>query len=89
MFVSPHRLLASALGVLTLGAVVWIIRGTVWGKRVQAVAQNRFGAAIVGIDHTRVSTLVLAMSGGVVALSGALALHRSSTPTRTWALSRP
>ncbi len=72
MFVSPHRLLASALGVLTLGAVVWIIRGTVWGKRVQAVAQNRFGAAIVGIDHTRVSTLVLAMSGGVVALSGAL-----------------
>lgn len=72
MFVSPHRLLASALGALTLGAVIWIIRGTVWGKRVQAVAQNRFGAAIVGIDHTRVSTLVLAMSGGIVALSGAL-----------------
>jgi branched-chain amino acid transport system permease protein len=72
MFVSPHRLLASALAVLTLGTVIWIIHGTVWGKRVQAVAQNRFGAAIAGIDHAGVSALVLGMSGGIVALSGAL-----------------
>src|SRR5207302_1434098 len=49
-----------------------LIRTTVWGKRVQAVAQNRFGAAIAGIDHARVSALVLALSGGIVALSGAL-----------------
>jgi branched-chain amino acid transport system permease protein len=71
-FVSPHRLLASGLAVLTLGLIVWLIRTTVWGKRVQAVAQNRFGAAIAGIDHARVSALVLALSGGIVALSGAL-----------------
>src|SRR5438046_9327113 len=42
-FVSPHRLLASGLAALTLGLIVWLIRTTVWGKRVQAVAQNRFG----------------------------------------------
>ncbi len=72
MFVSPHRLLASGLAVLTLALIVWLIRTTVWGKRVQAVAQNRFGAAIAGIDHARVSALVLALSGGIVALSGAL-----------------
>jgi branched-chain amino acid transport system permease protein len=71
-FVSPHRLLASGLAALTLGLVVWLIRTTVWGKRVQAVAQNRFGASIAGIDHARVSALVLALSGGIVALSGAL-----------------
>jgi branched-chain amino acid transport system permease protein len=71
-FVSPHRLLASGLAALTLGLIVWLIRTTVWGKRVQAVAQNRFGAAIAGIDHARVSALVLALSGGIVALSGAL-----------------
>jgi branched-chain amino acid transport system permease protein len=72
LFVSPHRLVASGLAVLTLGAVVWVIRATVWGKRVQAVAQNRFGAAIAGIDHAQVSALVLGLSGGIVALSGAL-----------------
>jgi branched-chain amino acid transport system permease protein len=72
MFLSPHRLLASGLAVLTLALIVWLIRTTVWGKRVQAVAQNRFGAAIAGIDHARVSALVLALSGGIVALSGAL-----------------
>jgi branched-chain amino acid transport system permease protein len=71
-FVSPHRLLASGLAALTLGAVVWLIRSTMWGKRVQAVAQNRFGAAIAGIDHARVSALVVGLSGGIVALSGAL-----------------
>src|SRR2546422_3957342 len=36
-FVSPHRLLASGLAALTLGLIVWLIRTTVWGKRVQAV----------------------------------------------------
>ena len=71
-FVSPHRLLASGLAALTLGLIVWLIRNTVWGKRVQAVAQNRLGASIAGIDHARVSALVLALSGGIVALSGAL-----------------
>jgi branched-chain amino acid transport system permease protein len=71
-FVSPHRLLASGIAAVTLGAAVWMIRTTVWGKRVQAVAQNRFGAAIAGIDHARVSALVLGLSGGIVALSGAL-----------------
>jgi branched-chain amino acid transport system permease protein len=71
-FVSPHRLLASGIAALTLAAAVWGIRSTVWGKRVQAVAQNRFGAAIAGIDHAQVSAIVLGLAGGVVALSGAL-----------------
>jgi branched-chain amino acid transport system permease protein len=39
---------------------------------VQAVAQNRFGAAIAGIDPVRVSVTVLALSGALVGLSGAL-----------------
>jgi branched-chain amino acid transport system permease protein len=71
-FVSPHRLLASGLAALTLAAVTLFVRATVWGKRIQAVAQNRFGAAIAGIDHARVSLLVLGLAGGIVALSGAL-----------------
>jgi len=72
MFMNPHRLAASAAAVAVLGAVVWAIRSTLWGKRVQAVAQNRFGAAIAGIDHVRVSVTVLALSGALVGLSGAL-----------------
>ncbi|PYM89246.1 MAG: branched-chain amino acid ABC transporter permease [Candidatus Rokuibacteriota bacterium] len=67
-FVSPHRLLASGLAALTLGLIVWLIRTTVWGKRVQAVAQNRFGAAIAGIDHARVSALL----GGLGSIPGSI-----------------
>jgi branched-chain amino acid transport system permease protein len=39
---------------------------------IRAVAQNRFGAAIAGINAGRVSTIVFALSGGLAALSGAL-----------------
>ncbi len=72
VFVSPHRLLASGIALATLALAAGAIRWTMWGKRVQAVAQNRFGAAIAGIDPARVSVTVLALAGGVVALSGAL-----------------
>lgn len=67
-----HRLAAFGLGLLILAAAVGFLRFSPWGKIIQATAQNRFGAAISGIDTARVNLGVFGLSGGLAALSGAL-----------------
>ncbi len=67
-----HRLLAAGLGLAVIAAVMLFIRYTFWGKQVQAVAQNRLGASLAGIDPARVSALVFAASGGLAAFAGGL-----------------
>lgn len=69
---SGHRLAAFVVGMAMLVAAVAFIRYTPWGRQVQAVAQNRFGASLAGIDTARVSQLVFALGGGLAALAGAL-----------------
>lgn len=67
-----HRVAASLLGIAILVLTVWLLRYTPWGKTVQAVAQNRFGASINGINTVRVTQVVFGISGGLASLSGAL-----------------
>ena len=69
---SGHRLAAFLVGAAVLVAAVVFIRYTPWGRDVQAVAQNRFGASLAGIDTARVSQVVFALGGGLAALAGAL-----------------
>ncbi len=72
IIIGGHRLVAGLLGLLILGGALWFIQRSFWGKQIRAVAQNRFGASIAGIDTRRVSALVFMLSGGLAALSGAL-----------------
>ena len=72
MIIGGHRLVAGAVGVVVLGAAYLFIQHSFWGKQIRAVAQNRFGASIAGIDTRMVSMLVFALAGGLAALSGAL-----------------
>ncbi len=67
-----HRLVAFALGGGLLLIAFFCLRYTMWGKTIQAVAQNRFGASIAGINTARTSMLVVALAGMLTALSGAL-----------------
>ncbi len=69
---SAHRIIAAAAGAAVLAVSYLLLRFSPWGKTVRAVAQNRFGAAIAGINAGRVGTAVFALSGGLAALSGAL-----------------
>lgn len=69
---SGHRLVATGAGVAILLAAVGLLRFSTWGKVIQATAQNRFGAAIAGIDTSKVNLGVFGLSGGLAALSGAL-----------------
>jgi branched-chain amino acid transport system permease protein len=72
LIVGGHRLAAAVLGGAVLIGAYLFIQHSFWGKQIRAVAQNRFGASIAGIDTRMVSMLVFALAGGLAALSGAL-----------------
>jgi branched-chain amino acid transport system permease protein len=72
VLMSGHKLIAAlvAIGVIVLVALV--VRYSFWGRQIQAVAQNRLGASLAGIDPARASAIVFALAGGLAAISGAL-----------------
>jgi branched-chain amino acid transport system permease protein len=72
IMISGQKLLATAIGIAVIVALTLGVRSTVWGRRIQAVAQNRLGASLAGIDPARVSMLVFAAAGALAALAGAL-----------------
>ena len=69
---SGHRLMAAGIALLVLIAVGLFVRYSYWGRQIQAVAQNRLGASLAGIDTAKASAIVFALSGGLAALGGAL-----------------
>src|SRR5664280_2133044 len=69
---SGHRLMAAGIALLVLIAVGLFVRYSYWGRQIQAVAQNRLGASLAGIDTAKASAIVFALSGGLAALAGAL-----------------
>ncbi|MBF0529276.1 MAG: branched-chain amino acid ABC transporter permease [Deltaproteobacteria bacterium] len=69
---SGHRLVSFVLAAVFLATMVWALKYTLWGKRVQAVAQNPVAAAIAGINPDRIGSTVMALSGGLAALAGGL-----------------
>jgi branched-chain amino acid transport system permease protein len=69
---SGHRIAAFLVGIMVIGAVLVFLRYSFWGKQIQAVAQNKLGASLAGIDTSKVSAMVFAASGGLAALAGGL-----------------
>ena len=67
---SAHRGACGAVAVIIVVALV--IRYSYWGRQIQAVAQNRLGASLAGIDTAKASAIVFALAGGLAAISGAL-----------------
>ena len=66
------KLIAGGVGLVVIGGLALFLRSSLWGKQIQAVAQNRLGATLAGIDTARASSLVFTVSGALAALSGAL-----------------
>ncbi len=83
---SPYGNLVEIFGLTTVGQRLLIIVGavvlvavlhlfltrTTTGLTIIAMAQNRDGAALVGIDATRVTLLVFAISGALAAVAAVL-----------------
>jgi branched-chain amino acid transport system permease protein len=72
LIIGGQRLVAGVIGAVVLVAAYLFVQQSFWGKQIRAVAQNRFGASIAGIDGRLVSMLVFGLAGGLAALSGAL-----------------
>ncbi len=72
VMLTGQKAIATVVAVFIMIALALFLKKSVWGKQIQAVAQNRLGASLAGIDATRTTSLIFAISGMLAALSGAL-----------------
>ena len=72
IMLSGQKLIATGIAAATIVALALFIRYSYWGRQIQAVAQNRLGASLAGIDTARASNIVFTLSGALAGLSGAL-----------------
>ena len=72
VMLNGQKLIAAGISAALLVGLAVFVKRSVWGRQIQAVAQNRLGASLAGIDATRTTSLVFAISGLLAALSGAL-----------------
>jgi branched-chain amino acid transport system permease protein len=70
--ISGHRLFAALAATAAIVVVMLVVRYSYWGRQIRAVAQNRLGASLAGIDTAKASAIVFALSGGLAGMSGAL-----------------
>jgi branched-chain amino acid transport system permease protein len=72
VIVSGQSLWIYAICIVLTASLAWFFGKTMYGKALRAVAFNRHGARLVGIDPCLVGSLSLAMAAAIGALSGVL-----------------
>ncbi|HET9652763.1 MAG TPA: branched-chain amino acid ABC transporter permease [Usitatibacter sp.] len=72
VMLNGQKLIAAGVSLALLVGFAMFIKRSLWGRQIQAVAQNRLGASLAGIDATRTTSLIFSISGLLAALSGAL-----------------
>jgi len=70
--INYERILTFAIGAILLGAVMWLVNRTKWGQQMQAIAQDRIGAALQGINIYRTSSIAFALGCALAAVAGCL-----------------
>jgi branched-chain amino acid transport system permease protein len=70
--VTGQQLVVVASAAVLMAALFWFLKRTMIGATIEAVAQNRAGAALVGINADRVQSLVFAISAGLAAAAATL-----------------
>jgi branched-chain amino acid transport system permease protein len=70
--ISNDRILTFSIGVLLLLVVLFIVNKTTLGRQMEAIAQNRTGAALSGININRVSAIVCIIGCALAAVAGSL-----------------
>jgi len=80
--ISNERILTFSVGVALLLVVLYIVNRTNLGRQMEAISQNRVGAALSGIRINRVAAIVCAIGFGLAAVAGTMmGAYRSLTPT--------
>jgi branched-chain amino acid transport system permease protein len=70
--VSYERMLTFAVGGVLTAAIIWFVRGTALGQRMQAITQNREAALLQGISVNRLQSLACAIGCALAAVAGSL-----------------
>jgi branched-chain amino acid transport system permease protein len=70
--VSYERMLTFAVGGVLTAAIIWFVRGTALGQRMQAITQNREAALLQGINVNRLQSLACAIGCALAAIAGSL-----------------
>jgi len=70
--ITQQRLLVIAAAVLTMVGLFLLLKKTLVGMSIEAMAQDREGALLVGIDTRKVALITFALSGMLAAVAGGL-----------------
>jgi branched-chain amino acid transport system permease protein len=70
--VSYERIVTFTIGAVLLAVILWFVNRTKWGQQMQAIAQDRIGAALQGIDINRISSIAFALGCALAAVAGCL-----------------
>jgi branched-chain amino acid transport system permease protein len=70
--VQTDRILAFGIGVVILVAIILFVDRSRWGAQMQAVTQNREGAALQGVRFSRVAAIACAVGFGLAAIAGVM-----------------
>ena len=65
--ITGQKAIAALVAVALMVGLALFIKRSVWGLQIQAVAQNRLGASLAGIDATRTTSLIFVLSGALLA----------------------
>ena len=68
--VDNDRILAFGIGIIILIGIILFVDRSRWGARMQAVTQNRDGAALQGIRFGQVAAIACAVGFGLAAIGG-------------------
>ncbi|MGI5935926.1 MAG: branched-chain amino acid ABC transporter permease [Oscillospiraceae bacterium] len=70
--ISNEKLLTFGIGLVLLLASLYLVNRTALGRQMEAVAQDRLGAALQGININKVSALICAIGCALAAIAGCL-----------------
>jgi branched-chain amino acid transport system permease protein len=70
--ITEQRILVIVAAVLTMVGLYVLLKRTLIGMSIEALAQDREGALLVGIDARRVAVITFAISGVLAAIAGSL-----------------
>jgi branched-chain amino acid transport system permease protein len=70
--ITEQRVLVIIAAVVTMLGLYGLLKRTLVGMSIEAMAQDREGALLVGIDTRRVALITFALSGALAAIAGSL-----------------
>ena len=75
----PNRLVAAAIGIVLIGALLYVLNRTWQGRALRAVSMDKQAAAVVGVNPLTMNTLAFGIGTMLAGMSGAALI-----PVFTW-----